>query len=223
MQPLMHIIFDFDGTLVDSSPGIVNCLSDAFQSCGFLPETEISSSMIGPPLREMIRLISPGIDDLDIETIAYSFRVRYDSYGFKLTEPFEGISDFLRELSTFGLSLYIATNKRKTPTDSILKHLGWNGFFKDVLSVDSIQPPFTNKSLMIQALLRDHSIHNRLCCYIGDRIDDYYAACEANVMYLMAGWGFAPCFQPDINSNKIDFLEMPSAAQSIHKLFEKSA
>src|SRR5574337_65641 len=75
---ITDILFDLDGTLVDSAGDIINCLSRAYTA--FSPEltVQIDKSHIGPPLKDIIRLITPDIDSKGMEFIIQQFRTCYD-------------------------------------------------------------------------------------------------------------------------------------------------
>ena len=69
LNSISDVIFDLDGTLVDSAPSILLCLAEALASQGIAPIFPLSSSLIGPPLHETLRNISGCKDD---DTIALS-------------------------------------------------------------------------------------------------------------------------------------------------------
>jgi phosphoglycolate phosphatase len=184
------IIFDLDGTLVDSSHGILASLAAAFDSNGYRPALPLSSALIGPPLRETLRLLCSEPDDKVLEQLSISFKDHYDTIGFGLTTPFPGVAEMLQALADAETPLHIATNKRHRPALQILQALGWSGLFDQVLSPDSFSPPLPGKAAILAQLLTEKNLSATDCLYIGDRIDDYQAANEMGIPFAFAVWGF---------------------------------
>jgi len=87
------VIFDLDGTLVDSSVGILHSLAHAFHSHGITPLVPLEPSLIGPPLRETITALSADIDIAKSDAIIESFKSHFITslldYLFVLAESFE--------------------------------------------------------------------------------------------------------------------------------------
>jgi phosphoglycolate phosphatase len=184
------IIFDLDGTLVDSSNGVLKSLVSAFSSTKASLKLPISSSLIGPPLRETLCLICSEPDETTIEQLIISFKSHYDTLGWKNTIPYPGVSEMLQMLVEAKIPLHIATNKRKRPTLQIIEALGWSGFFDQVLSPDSCRPPLTSKAAILRQVLTETNLSATDCFYIGDRFDDEKAAKEIGMPFALAAWGF---------------------------------
>lgn len=184
------IIFDLDGTLVDSSPGILASLSSAFHETGLKPSRPLTAALIGPPLRDTLVDLCECDEQAPLEQLIDSFKAHYDNIGYLQTHPFSGINDMLHALADKGIPMHIATNKRSVPTEKILRTLGWTTLFNQVLSPDSFTPSLTSKALMLAQLLCDAELNPQHCLYVGDRIDDYHAAQENSLAFGLAEWGF---------------------------------
>ena len=184
------VLFDLDGTLVDSSHGILQSLAYAFDVHGITPQSHLEPSLIGPPLRQTIETLSPDTNLNTIEAIIESFKLHYDDKGYRSTIVFDQILDLLENLVGHGIRLAIATNKREVPTKAIINNFFEHHNFSAVYSPDSIQPHSTNKGHLIQVLLRDLGWNPSQCLYIGDRIEDWYAARFNHVRFAWAKWGF---------------------------------
>ena len=100
------IIFDLDGTLIDSAHSILVSMQRAFESCRLVPVLPLEASLIGPPLREMLQRLSPESDSAQIEKLAQSFISSYDEQGCLEAHPFPGIDEMLRELRRRGVALH---------------------------------------------------------------------------------------------------------------------
>lgn len=187
---ISDVIFDLDGTLVDSAPSILLCMAEALASQGITPMAPLAKSVIGPPLRETLRKISGREDEETIAAMATTFVEHYDGSGYRQTKVFTGIDAMLHDLKAMGMRLHIATNKRLRPTQMIIAHLGWSELFCTIYALDLRTPSFLNKSEMLAALLQAEGIAPTQAVYIGDRCDDRKSA-QANALpFIAAVWGY---------------------------------
>lgn len=187
---ITDVIFDLDGTLIDSAPSILACFANALARQGVQPALPLTEALIGPPLRETLQKLSGVEDDVQLRMMIDDFKQHYDSAGYKETVVFPGVDDMLHELKDAGLSLHIATNKRKRPTDLILSHLGWAELFSGVYASDMQNPPFANKSTMLSVLIQEKKVSPAKAVYVGDRSDDKLAAENNALGFIAAMWGY---------------------------------
>lgn len=185
-----HILFDLDGTLIDSAPAILASFREAFARTGMTPARSIDDSVIGPPLVETLHLLSGSDDPALVAGLAEAFKASYDSEGYKATAAFAGVGELLAELAGAGLTLSIATNKRLHPTRLILKHLGWSGHFAHVYALDLFTPRLPDKAAMIARLLADQNIAREQAIYIGDRSEDGESADANGLPFIAVTWGY---------------------------------
>lgn len=185
-----HILFDLDGTLIDSAPAILASFREAFARTGMTPARSIDDSVIGPPLVETLQLLSGSDDPALIAGLAEAFKASYDSEGYKATAAFAGVGELLAELAGAGLTLSIATNKRIHPTRLILDHLGWSGHFAHVYALDLFTPRLPDKAAMIARLLADQNIAREQAIYIGDRSEDGESADANGLPFIAVTWGY---------------------------------
>jgi phosphoglycolate phosphatase len=192
MSPVFKsIIFDLDGTLIDSSTGILWALKTAFSQCKVSPLSPWSPSLIGPPLRQIISQQSESQDSLLLDSLCSSFINLYDSDGYRLSNPYNGIQPLLDELLEKGCRLFIATNKRIAPTNKILNYLNWNSKFEGIFGIDSFADiQAAKKEHIIRRVTNDFKLPNNNTLYIGDRFEDYQAAVSAEVDFIIVAWGF---------------------------------
>lgn len=192
------MIFDFDGTIVDSAPAILSSFQDVLATHGLEPQVAVDSRLIGPPLKPTLKRIS-GLDDETIITkLADAFRSHYDSTGAFSTSAYPEIKDSLIGLAEAGCRLHIATNKRIRPTRLILDHLGLTGYFETVYAIDSRNPPYNNKVETMAALIRDQHLPPRQACYIGDKPEDGVAADANGLDFLAVAWGYGAWKEVDL-------------------------
>ncbi len=208
------IIFDLDGTLVDSAPSILASLGQAFADCGLELQVPLTPALIGPPLRATLaRLCAGGGSEAQLDLLATAFMRHYDSRGYRETQPFAGVEPMLRALAAAGLALHIATNKRVLPTRLILDHLGWAGLFEHVYAHDSFTPPLPHKAALLDRLLTDTRLPANQCAYVGDRAEDHAAARANQLRFFWAAWGFGAAGDVDTIGADTIRLDRPEARQ----------
>lgn len=184
------VVFDLDGTLIDSAPGILQAFAAAFAHCGVAPRQPWSASLIGPPLLKTIAQQCDSQDPSLLESLRLAFVASYDSNGFRASKPYDGVRAMLETLQGRGLRLFVATNKRIVPTQRILLHLGWNGLFEGVFGVDSLVPAQSPKVDVIRHISQHFGLTPGHSLYVGDRLEDFQAATAAGFPFALATWGF---------------------------------
>lgn len=200
----MHLIFDLDGTLIDSRSGIVGSLDYATQKV-LGEKFDLCESKIGPPISEMIGDIFPSLGLSQTSEIIDMFRFHYDSEGWKGYSTYPHVMDTLDVLSSKKYTFSIATNKPLIPANKILKDAHMSSLFKQVLCFD--RKLYKSKSSMVGELVE---FSKSDCIMIGDSYDDFKAANDNGIEFVQCEYGYGK-----INSNvdkKIDCF---------HRLLEK--
>lgn len=186
-----HIIFDLDGTLIDSAPSILDSFKQAFSLLKIKPSVPITADVVGPPLMPTLERLAGKDDSVLLQQLATSFKEHYDEAGYKEAAVYQGIEALLKMLQEAGVSLYIATNKRDFPTQKIMRHLNWDSLFDGVFALDSYSPPLTAKPLMVERIMTDYAIEPADTIYVGDRYEDGLAADHNQIDFAMVTWGYA--------------------------------
>ncbi len=199
---ITNIIFDLDGTLIDSSSSILGCFRRVLELNNIEALCPLNSDLIGPPLIQTLSRITGVSDQNILSKLADDFKAHYDHEGYKSTLPFVGVSELLQACTTSGIDLHIATNKRLVPTILILEYLGWRSYFKNIYALDSSSPTFTNKAEMLSSLLGAKKISLNSAIYVGDRLEDNESAIENNLKFYGAAWGYAD--QKMLSKKEID-------------------
>lgn len=189
MKP--HLIFDLDGTLIDSANSILKSFDLAFQHTGIPRVAPLNHAVIGPPLMQTLARLSGRNDEASLQQLAAAFKHEYDQVGYLETEVYAGVSALLHQLHLAGRHCYIATNKRLYPTQKIVAHLGWQSLFSDVFALDYFQPALNNKAAMIGDILQTKQLNPADCFYIGDRVEDGLAADAHHMDFIWVTWGYA--------------------------------
>ena len=209
------VIFDFDGTLIDSAPSIIAGLELAFKKLGLLPSIHLNASIIGPPLEETLYKLIGDQVNVDLGVLVSNFKDYYDAEGFKTSKPYPGIEELLNQLGQLNIVLYLATNKRLEPTLKIVDYLGWTTFFNKVYTIDMVAgAPFVNKSSMIQALIRAELIESANTIYVGDRMEDFHASSANGLRTILVNWGYGD-FQ---NKTFIDGVHCANTPNELYQM-----
>lgn len=185
-----NIIFDLDGTLVDSFPGIVESMRHAVSLVD--PALDISDlkTHIGPPLPTMLSRMWPDLAEEVRARVLAEFRSDYNSRGYLFSVAYTGIPEALDQFRSSGATLFVLTNKPKAPTGKILSHLGLEAHFKEILSPDSRTPPLLTKSEGALHLVKTHGLVANETLLVGDSPDDLKAARAAGFGFLEASYGY---------------------------------
>ena len=187
-EMIKAVLFDLDGTLVDSSEGILNATKEALSILGVSPPSdEEIKTCIGPPIGETLQSII-GWNESQKKDFYDFFRPIYrDKYIFQC-ELYPGILQLLEKLKARGILVGIATNKRKDSTESLLQHLGISTFFNIVIAQD--QEIIRNKADLIIDALKALHVNGKETIMIGDSIGDLSAAKESGVNFIGVRYGF---------------------------------
>jgi phosphoglycolate phosphatase len=204
------IIFDLDGTLIDSSPSILSCFGHVLTEAGLQPLVPLSDSLIGPPLRQTLISLTGLTDNTLLERLVDSFKECYDTEGYKASKVYDGIEVLLERLTKYELPLAIATNKRRVPTMKILEHLGWTEYFRVVGTLDMLVPPHTNKAALIRFLFNEIGVPVEASLYVGDKWEDGEAAAANDMAFCAAGWGYG----------EWDVADLPLGWQAVQSALE---
>jgi phosphoglycolate phosphatase len=186
----MNVIFDLDGTLVNSAPGILSTLNHVVKKHNIRSSGQLSPALIGPPLREMLCGLCGPCEDQDIELIEKTFKAYYDETGVLETTQYSGITEMLADLSAAGHNLFLATNKRMAPTRLLMKYFLWEKYFLGVYSLDSFEVPMQDKAALLERVMNRHSLLKNETIYIGDRPEDYDASKKCDINFMHATWGY---------------------------------
>lgn len=193
MSSLIHtraVLFDLDGTLVDSLPGIEFSVDCALANCGFPPRTRELRPLIGPPIRIIFSRLQPASDQQTLSRLESAFRQSYDSIGWSKTVLADAARETLLAFRDAELSLFVVTNKPSAASRKILEALGLLELFADVICRDSRAPAFSSKADMLRHALEMHHLQAERCLYVGDTSEDYAAAREVAMPVAIVSYGY---------------------------------
>jgi phosphoglycolate phosphatase len=190
---LQLLIFDLDGTLIDSSRDLAISTNAMLRHMG-RPEVDEKTvnSYVGDGAPRLVRR-ALGEDTSDAEfDAAYSFFIRYyRDHSLENTTLYPGIEEALDELKSAGNTLAVLTNKPVKISRDILAALNVDGYFIRVYGGDSF-PSKKPDPVGIEALLVETNIERPYTTMIGDSTVDIQTARNAGVRACGVSWGFKP-------------------------------
>jgi phosphoglycolate phosphatase len=189
---MLHIIWDLDGTLIDSRHEIIYTIELALQDAGLAISDAVSPIKIGPPLTVMLRQAFPVnllAEDKLAEVIVY-FRKRYDSSSFKMTVPYNGIEEIIKDKNNF--IHHVVTNKPYHATRRIIEKTGWSNQIATIITSEvksDNKNEIKSKTELFAGLILKYGGINVLFIGIGDMPSDCIAAKENNIRSIGVLWG----------------------------------
>jgi len=184
------IVFDLDGTILHSLPGIECSIRAAFARCG-LPYRELDlRTLIGPPISTILSIVGDLHDQRKLNSLVQAFRLSYDSEGWQKTELFPDVQQVLEALSEAGHRLFVVSNKPRKISIRILERFRIRGLFETILTLDSRSPRYSGKAQMLRALAKEHQIDLHEVLMVGDTMEDARSSAEAGVAFAFAAHGY---------------------------------
>jgi len=187
------IVFDWDGTLMDSTATIVKCIQAAAKDLGLpIPSREQSAHVIGLGMGEAMQVAMPGLDPKVYPRIMERYRYHYLSKDHELT-LFDGVHDMLQDLSQQGYFLAVATGKSRVGLNRSLNAAGLLSTFDATRCADeTFSKPHP---AMLQELTRELGQDLRRTVMIGDTTHDLMMAQNAGSSGIAVEYGAHPLEQ----------------------------
>jgi phosphoglycolate phosphatase len=188
---MFDIVFDLDGTLVDSKKSVFETYYKTFAAKKFFPSSGLDERVFSLPLDKSLVLLFPNENAQTLEMLKEAFISEYDSRGFRHVQVFPQVEELLSRLKVGGHRLFIATSKRSKITKLLVRELGWEELFIDLRSPDSYSNIFNSKAEIIQSLMMEWHMNREDVLYVGDSDADEVAADEIKISFAKAAWGLA--------------------------------
>lgn len=188
---ISNIIFDFDGTLVDTLRDVRDSLKRAFEKCNIAAENYAAEIIVQLQLREAIQSIAPGITAEQMEMVVGRFREIYDSSDYPCTKLMPTVDELLSKLKEQNIGMYIVSNKRRVPTLRILDKFNCRCFFTGIFNPDMYEgKKLMSKSGLIAHAIEKHALPKDFAVYVGDSETDVIAAKENGVVSVAVTNGY---------------------------------
>ena len=189
------ILFDLDGTLVDSLPGIEFSVGEAFSQCNLPMAKKSLRELIGPPIRTILSRAGNVLEKGRLDALEHAFRVSYDSQGWRKTICFPDVEEVLQMMHERGRRLFVISNKPRHASLRILETERILQYFDAVMTRDSRSPCYGGKEEMIGAVLAERGIIEKDCVMVGDTAEDAKAAAGAGIQYIQMTHGYGAAGQ----------------------------
>lgn len=187
-NPLPALIFDLDGTLTDSKPGILSCLRKTIDLHGIDYPGSLDY-FIGPPVEGWVLELLPNGTEEQQAAIVRDYRDLYDREGWNNNSVFPGVRELLTELHHAGYPLYVCTSKQKRFAVRILDLFELSGMFTAIYG-DQAEFASHRKEDLLALLVSECGLAKESTWMIGDRSFDIEAARANEIRSLAAGWGY---------------------------------
>lgn len=182
------ILFDVDGTLIDSAPGIINTLQEVFDAMGVDTTNVNLRRYLGPPLRKSFG--EHFTDPAKIEEATERYRTSYAVKGSHESAAYPGAVEMLQRLKQAGIVLCTATSKPTEVVTPILEEKGLAPLF-DFIGGASMDESRDTKTDVVKHVLSQPVMQGRHVLMVGDRNDDMRGAkdCGLDAAGALYGYG----------------------------------
>jgi phosphoglycolate phosphatase len=189
------IVFDWDGTLMDSTSTIVKCIQGACRDLGLpIPGDDAASHVIGLGLFEAMQAVMPNVDPAIYPRMVERYRYHFLSKDHELV-LFDGVRDMLSELAQEGYFLAVATGKSRVGLNRALNAVGLLSLFDATRCADeTFSKPHP---AMLQELTRELGQDMKRTVMIGDTSHDLLMANNAGAAGIAVQYGAHPIDQLD--------------------------
>ncbi|MDQ1721559.1 MAG: phosphoglycolate phosphatase [Pseudonocardiales bacterium] len=183
------VLFDLDGTLSDSAPGILGALRTSFAEAGLdWVDEDTARSLLGPPFWHSL---PPLVGEHLVAQVVASYRQHYVERGAMFdTARYDGVLETLQALTGRGYRLAVATSKPEPHASQIVAHLELDGFFQTVCG-DTLDGGRDSKALVVgETLRRLGDPDPATVLMVGDRSHDVLGAAAHGLDCAGALWGY---------------------------------
>ncbi len=204
MQCFDAVLFDLDGTLIDSAPGILATFQKTFETFGLQVPPARLRPFLGPPLRQSMAQLLP---QAQVEMAVQTYRGLYEKHGLDGCAPYPGTRQMLTALRSAGFVVCVATSKPREVALRVLRHFHMEDAF-DYVGGASMDASLDTKTAVMRLVLSQPALEGRRAVMVGDRDNDMQGAqdCALPAVGALYGYGsmeelmpFGPAFcAPDV-------------------------
>ncbi len=207
------VLFDLDGTLTDSMPGIFGCIKYALTALGReVPDDTALKSFLGPPLFHSFRTVC-GLSEKESDMAVRLYRERYADVMISENSFYDGAADMLERLFDAGASIAMATSKPQQYAEKIADGFGIARYFAAIVGA-SPDDKQCGKAYLIEKALAAAAADKQGAVMVGDRRYDIEGAVACGIHSIGAVYGYGS--KEELLSAGAEFLaESPSAVADI--------
>jgi phosphoglycolate phosphatase len=215
------IVFDLDGTLVDTAPDLLIALNHVLQKTGHRPVTmDGIHTIIGSGAKAMIRqglkLQDSSLPESEIDALWHDFIAHYTANISAQSRPFDGAIETLNTLANQGAILAVCTNKLQSLSDELLSALDMQGHFAAVVGADSVPNHKPHGDHILLTINAAGGIPAR-SIMVGDSQTDKKAARNAGLPFVFVPFGYESDTADQIGADAVvtDYSGMVSALSGL--------
>ena len=213
------ILFDFDGTIVDTSPGIIKTVEYTLDYYGIKNhDIEILKKFIGPPLVSSF-MNYYAFDREKAEEAVIVYRTKYKEDGLLDGVLYHGVRGCIDELHKEGYIVSIASSKPEHFCTTILEHFGVLDLFDDVVGATADGRISTKEQVLNEVFRRFSDISKDEMCLIGDTIYDVEGANKVGIDSVGVSFGFGNIKEMQDNGALAICNSMSEIPGTIRRLF----
>jgi phosphoglycolate phosphatase len=208
-RPYTAVLFDLDGTIVDSAPGITASLAKTLADLGEPIQTPAELlRWVGPPILDSFRDLG-GFDPEESQRALDIYRVHYLAEGVFDATVYDGVDDVLRAISEARIPLSLATSKPETPAAIVLEHYGLAHYFDELTGASDDEKRSKKSDVIAEALRRlaANGADLSRTIMIGDRIHDIEGASANGIPTIYVTWGYG---SPAESAGAVDIVDTPA-------------
>ncbi|MCU1542669.1 MAG: haloacid dehalogenase [Microbacteriaceae bacterium] len=186
------ILFDLDGTIVDSAPGITATLAYTFERmCLPIPTPSELLRYVGPPLLDSFRDLAGLTAEQSAEALVI-YREKYLDVGAYDATQYPGVALVLKAIHESPLPMSLATSKPELPATLILEHFNLAKYFDIITGASEDEVRSAKKDVVAEALLRLEAMGADVSrpVLVGDREHDVLGAAANGVPTIFVEWGY---------------------------------
>lgn len=185
-----HIVFDVDGTLLDTAHCILQALKDTLTLInGHSPETEDLSFALGLTSENVLRRLS--VDEERIPSVIEMWVKKEDEYSH-LIRPFPGMESLLGQLRDAGMKLGIVTSRTRSELELVFRPFSLLHFFPVIICADDTSEHKPSPAPLLQYMKKAGARPEQVL-YVGDSAQDMECAKRAGADRALAVWGTQNC------------------------------
>lgn len=190
MKSYSTILFDLDGTLTDSSQGIINSIIYALEKYDINDyDMSLLKKFLGPPLHESFEKFMGFDKEKSLQAVKF-YREYFSSKGLLENEVYAGVNDLLQNLKENGKTLVVATSKPQPFTDKIMEHFDLAKYF-DFIAGSNMDTTRSKKAEVIEYALSECNIKDKSkVVMIGDRAEDMIGAQSVGIDSIGVEYGY---------------------------------
>jgi phosphoglycolate phosphatase len=192
MTAYTAVLFDLDGTITDSAPGITATLAYTFERMGLrVPPQEELIHYVGPPILDSLRDLA-GLNLAQSHRALEIYRAKYLEGGVFESTMYPGMIDLLRKIGESDMALSLATSKPEWPATLILEHYGVARYFDHITGASEDESRSAKSDVVAEALRRLRASGSDLSrpIMIGDRDIDVRGSAANDVPAIFVEWGY---------------------------------